>query len=125
MFDFNPQLDVRGTFLDISKAFDKVWYEALMLKLQTYGINGKLLNLMHDYLRSRQQRVVLNRQTSSGEKVLARVPQGFVLGSLLFLIYINDIPEGIKSIGKIFADDTLLFSIVQKNELSQNNLRKR
>ena len=80
---------------------------------------------MHDYLRSRQQRVVLNGQTSSGEKVLARVPQGFVLGSLLFLIYVNDIPEGIKSIGKIFADDTLLFSIVQKNELSQNNLRKR
>ena len=80
---------------------------------------------MHDYLRSRQQRVVLNGQTSSGEKVLARVPQGFVLGSLLFLIYVNDISEGIKSIGKIFADDTLLFSIVQKNELSQNNLRKR
>ena len=77
---------------------------------------------MQDYLRSRQQRVVLNGQTSSWEKVLAGVPQGSVLGPLLFLIYINDIPEGIKSICKIFADDTSLFSIVKKNELSQNNL---
>ena len=72
---------------------------------------------MQDYLRSRQQRVVLNGQTSSWEKVLAGVPQGSVLGPLLFLIYINDIPEGIKSICKIFADDTSLFSIVKKTSI--------
>ena len=53
-FDCNPPLDVIGTFLDISKAFDKIWYEVLIFNLQTYGINGKLLNLMQDYLRSRQ-----------------------------------------------------------------------
>ena len=102
-----------------------IWYiylNRLIFKLQKYGINGKLLSLMQDYLRSRQQRVVLNEQTPSWEKVLAGVPQGSVLGPLLFLIYINDIPEGIKSICKIFADDTSLFSIVKKNELSQNNL---
>ena len=51
-FDCKPPLEERGTILDISKAFDKVWYEGSMLKLQTYGINGKLLNLMQDYLRS-------------------------------------------------------------------------
>ena len=93
----------------------------MICKLQTYGINGKLLNLMQDYLRSRQQRVVLSRQTSFWEKVLAVIPKGSVLGSLLFLICRNDIPEGIKSICKIFADDTSLFSIVKKKELSQNN----
>ena len=65
---------------------------------------------MQDYLRLRQQRVALNGQTSYWEKVLAGVPQGSVLGERLFLIYINDIPEGIKSICKIFADDILLFN---------------
>ena len=65
-------------------------------------------------LRSRQQLAVLNRQTSSWKKVLAGAPQGCVLGPLLFLIYINDIPQGVKSICRISADDTSLFSIVKK-----------
>ena len=95
-FDCKPPLDVRSTFLRISKAFDKVWYEGLIFKLQTYGINGKLLNLIQDYLRSRPQRVALNGQKHSWGKVLAGVPPGSVLGQLLFLIYINNIPEGIK-----------------------------
>ena len=63
--DCNLPVDVRGTFVDISKAFDKVCYEGSIIKLQTYGINGKLLNLMQYYLRLQQQRVVLNGQTSS------------------------------------------------------------
>ena len=79
LLDNNPPPDVRGTFLSIAKGFDKVWYKGLIFKLQTYGINGKLLKLMQDCLRSRQNRVVLNRQTSSWEKVLAGVPQGSVL----------------------------------------------
>ena len=54
-FGCNSSLDVRGTFLDISKAFDKVWYEGLIFKLQTYGVDGKILNLMQDYLRSQEQ----------------------------------------------------------------------
>ena len=77
---------------------------------------------MQDYLRSRQQRIVLKGQTSSWENVFEVAPQGSVLGSLLFLIYINDIPEGIISICKIFADDTSLFTIAKKDKLSQSNL---
>ena len=114
--------EVRGIFLDISKAFEKVWYEGLIFKLQTFDINGKFLILMQDYLRSRQQRVVLNGQSSFWEKVLAGLSQGSVLGPLFFLIYINDIPEEIKSICKIFANYKSHFSTVEKDKLSQVNL---
>ena len=67
---------------------------------------------MENYLTGRQQRVALNGQTSSRKKILAGVPHGSVLGSLLFLIHINDLPNGIESICKIFADDKSLFSKV-------------
>ena len=102
--DCNAPLDLRGTFLDISETLDKFWYEWLILKLQTNGIKEILLNLMQDCSISRQQQVILNGQTSSSEKVLPGVPQGSVLGSLLVLIYINNILKGIKSICKIFSD---------------------
>ena len=120
-FDCNPPLDVRGPFLGISKTFDKVWYEGLIFKLQTYGINGKLLNLIQDYLRSRPQRVVFNGQKFSWGKVLAGVPQGSVLGQLLFLIYINNIPEGIKSICKIFAMTHRFFKLLKKTNFREIN----
>ena len=112
---------MRGPFLGISKTFDKVWYEGLIFKLQTYGINGKLLNLIQDYLRSRPQRVVFNGQKFSWGKVLAGVPQGSVLGQLLFLIYINNIPEGIKSIRKIFAMTHRFFKLLKKTTFREIN----
>ena len=70
-FDCLPSTDMRGTFLDISKAFNKVRYEGLIFKLKTYGIDGKLLNLLKNYLTERQQRVVLNCQTSSWQNIYA------------------------------------------------------
>lgn len=111
-FDANPAMDTRGVFLDISKAFDRVWHEGLIFKLQTYGITGPLLSLLRDFLHERLQRVVLNGQTSIWEQILAGVPQGSILGPLLFLIYINDIPQNLLSTTKIFADDVSLFSAV-------------
>ena len=111
-FDANPSVDMRGIFLDISKAFDRVWHEGLLFKLQAYGINGPLLGLIKDFLSDRLQRVVINGQASSWEEVLAGVPQGSILGPLLFLIYINDLPENIESGVKVFADDTSIFSKV-------------
>ena len=63
-FDCNPPQDVRGTFFDISKAFDKVWHKGLIFKLKSYGVDGSLLKLMENYLTVRQQRVVLNGQIS-------------------------------------------------------------
>ena len=82
-FDSNPPADTRGIFLDISKAFDKVWHEGLIFKLKTYGIDGDLLKLLINYLKDRKQRVILNGQTSSWKNILAGVPQG----SLLVLFY--------------------------------------
>ena len=121
-FDCHPPTDMRGTFLDISKAFDKVWHEGLIYKLKTYGIDGKLLKLLENYLTDRQQRVVLNGQTSSWQNIYAGVPQGSVLGPLLFLIYINDLPDGLASMCKIFVDDTSLFSKVNDKSNSNSQL---
>ena len=61
-FDYNLSVDIRGVSLDISKAFDKVWHDGLILKLQTYGIDDKLLKLIKSYLKDRQQRVLFNGQ---------------------------------------------------------------
>ena len=105
--------EIRGVFLDISKAFDKVWHEGLVFKLKQNGISGNLLNIFEDFLRNRKQRVVLNGQTSNWENIYAGVPQGSILGPLLFLIYINDLAENLSSNPKLFADDTSLFSVVR------------
>ena len=84
---------MRGVFLDISKAFDKVWHIGLLFKLKAYGIDGELLSLLENYLENRKQRVVLNGQTSEWRKINSGVPQGSVLGSISLIIYINDLPD--------------------------------
>ena len=123
-FDCNPSLETRAVFLDISKAFDRVWHKGLLFKLKTYGIDGPLFTLLENYLHKREQRVVLNGQTSNWASINAGVPQGSVLGPLLFLIYINDLPDGIKSNVKLFADDTSIFSVVNDTNVSCNELNE-
>ena len=88
-FDANPSLDTRGVFLDISKAFDRVWHEGLIFKLKSYGISGSLLLLIQNFLFQRSQRVVLDKQASEWTQISDGVPQGSVLGPLFFLIYIS------------------------------------
>ena len=82
--DCNPTIDVRGVFLDIPKAYDKVWHEGLLFKLESYGIGGELLNFFEDYLQEHQQRVVSNGWSSSWEAIKSSVPQGSVRGPLFF-----------------------------------------
>ena len=98
-------------FCDISKAFDRVWHKGLILKLESYGISGELLSWLKDYISNRKQQVFIEDSVSISQPIKAGVPQGSVLGPLLFLIYINDIANIFQSSARLFADDTsLLFS---------------
>ena len=106
--DASPSLEVRAVFMDISKAFDKVWHKGLVFKLKQNGVSGSLLKLFEDYLTDRKQRVVLNGVSADYDEIKSGVPQGSVLGPLLFLVYINDMEENIKSQIRFFADDTLI-----------------
>ena len=121
---FDCGFEVRGVFLDISKEFDKVWHDSIIFKLEQNGISGKLHKLLHDLLVNRKQRVVLNGQSSSWSNVKAGAPQRSVLGPLLFLIYINDLPKGLSSNAKLLADDISLFSVnhdsTTRNELNDD-----
>ena len=96
-------------FCDISKAFDRVWHQGLIFKLKQYGISNDLLAFLTNYLSNRKQSVVLNDSISSNLPLTAGVPQGSVLGPLLFLIYVNDISEHLLSLTRLFADDSSLF----------------
>ena len=109
---FDACLDVRAVFLDISKAFDKVWHQGLLYKLKQNGISGNLLETLTDFLKDRKQRVVLNGQNSSWANTEAGVPQGSILGLLLLLIYVSDLPDNLSTDVKLFADDISLFSVV-------------
>ena len=121
-FDQYPTRETRAVFLDISKAFDKVWHEGLISKLKSNGIQGKLVNLIISFLSNRQQRVVLNGKSSEWKGVSVGVPQGSVIGPLFFLVYINDLAEGLPSDVRMFADDTSLFSIVYDEKVSADIL---
>ena len=100
-------------YLDFRKAFDTVPHCHLFTKLAAYSIRGKLLDWIKSYLTNRQQKVVLNGASSDWSRVYSGVPQGSVLGPLLFNIYVNDIPSVVDSQTLMFADDTKIFRKIQ------------
>ena len=101
--------DVRIVFCDISKAFDRVWHDGLIYKLKKFGIHGDLLNWFKDYLTDRQQKVIIRGQHSELGHIKAGVPQGSIVGPMLFLVYINDLINVVGSNARLFADDTSLY----------------
>ena len=114
--DEGKSLDV--VFLDFAKAFDKVPRERLLRKVHAHGIRGKVWNWISAWLTGRTQRVVLNGEFSTWIDVLSGVPQGSVLGPLLFLIFINDIDLAVEKIDLIkkFADDTKVGQVISSAE---------
>ena len=114
--------EVRAIFCDISKAFDRVLHKGLLFKLQSVGISGSLLQWFTDYLHNRKQRVVIPGVSSNWSTVVVGVPQGSILGPLLFLLYINDIVENINSSIRLFADDAILYIIVDNPLHAANQL---
>ena len=109
------QVDV--ILLDFAKAFDKVPHQRLLHKLQYYGIRGPALNWIASFLKERKQKVVVEGSTSTVGEVTSGVPQGTVLGPLLFLAYINDLPDDVNSAEvRLFADDCFLFKEITTQE---------
>ena len=118
----DERMDVRVVYLDISKAFNKVWHQGLLFKLKQFGIQSKMLKWFSSYLSERCQRVLINGQFSDWLKILAGVPQGSVLSPLLFLMFINDITTVVKNCNvRLFADDTCLFTTVKDHRVCRAN----
>ena len=124
--DFCKALDNRIVtqciYFDISKAFDRVWHKALLRKLYGIGIRGTLFSWFKNYLSNRTQAVVIKGKSSSYLKIPSGVPQGSVLGPLLFLIYINDITKDIESTIRLFADDTSIYLSIDDPVIRTTNL---
>ena len=109
-------------YLDLAKAFDKVSHTRLINKIKSFGIDGHVISWLEDFLKNRQQCVSINSKSSSWKNVDSGVPQGSVLGPVMFILYVNDIPEHVKSLVKIFADDTKLYGSASNYTELQNDL---
>ena len=120
---FNDAIEVRGVFLDILKAFDKVWHNGIIFKLKQNGISGKLLSVSSDFLKDKKQRVTLNGKVSSSTGVNTGVPQGSILGPLLSLVDIDDLADGLSWNAKLFIDDKSLFPVIHDVQTSANELK--
>ena len=106
---YDDSLELTAIFLDISKAFGKVWHKGLIFKLKRNGLSDKILNIITDFITFRKQRVILNGQASPWTSITAGVLQGSILGPLLFLVYIIDLSDNLSATTKFFGDDTCLF----------------
>ena len=121
---FDEGYETRSVFLDISKDFDKISPKCLLHKLKENDISGKILNIEKYFIYQRKKRVILNGQYSPWDSIEAGVPQGSILGLFFFLIYINNLSDGLASIAKLFADDTSIIFLVENMTKSTNELYK-
>ena len=101
--------EVRFIFLDISKAFDRVRHKGVLYKLEKAGVGGNLLKWLKNYLTDRRQRVVVEGEESDLKPITAGVPQGSILGPVLFILYVNDLIENLGPNIRMYAYDVTLF----------------
>jgi hypothetical protein len=104
--------NIDAIFLDFSKAFDTVPHERLLVKLRNIGISGHVLEWIEAFLKNRKQRVIVNGSASPWVDVISGIPQGTVLGPLLFVVFINDMPNVCESLVNLLADDSKLWRII-------------
>jgi len=109
---YDQKIETDIIYLDFAKAFDSVPHQRLIQKIRSTGVRGNLLRWIQAWLTDRRQRVVLPGASSSWKPVYSGVPQGSILGPVLFLLYVNDIPQQVHSTVKMFADDTKLYRTV-------------
>ena len=102
--------------MDFMKAFDKVPHKRLLAKIKSYGNEGNILKWIKEFLENRQQHVIVNGNYSERSKVTSGIPQGSVLGPLVFVLYINDLPDCILSQVFLFSDDTKMFGHIQNSD---------
>ena len=128
MNDFTKMIengsDIDVIYLDFKKAFDSVPHVRLLNKLSAYGIQGEILNWIRSFLTNRQQKVRVGGAISTPEPVVSGIPQGSILGPILFTIFINDLPDNIESKCKIFADDTKIYNDPGNANILQDDLSK-
>ena len=113
--------------LDFSKAFDNVTHDKVSYKMNRYCVQGNTLKWLSSFLKDRTMKVVVEGEESKSVKVESGVTQGTVLGPLMFLFHINDLPDSVKSQVRPFADDCLLYKPIKSpkdHELLQNDLRE-
>ena len=123
--DENPHNEIIAFYADFSKAFDKIPHKLLLRKLSDIGVGGCLFEIIYDYLRNRRQFVRVDFNTSTVLEITSGVPQGSLLGPLLFCVFINDLPEVLNfSDPSILADDLKNFSVGRKQEEIQLDLKK-
>ena len=111
-------------YLDFQKAFDSVPHHRLMVKLRNYGITDKTLDVISDFLSGRSFTVKVGDSFSAFHEMTSGIPQGSVLGPLLFLLYINDLPEGLANYVSLFADDVKMIARSSTPDLNQLDLNK-
>jgi hypothetical protein len=121
--DDGISLDV--IFLDFAKVFDSVPHQRLLNKLRAFGISDQIVDWRTNYLSGRKQRVTVNGEESSTGDVLSGVPQGSVLGPLVFVMFINDMPDVVHNHIALFADDAKLFSCIVSRAEHESLLHER